>query len=99
MLRIIVTHDCAGCRTAQARARAVRGARPGYPVEVVDLEQAPPPPGVFGTPTYLLDDVVVFLGNPGLSDLLTLLDHTAEHTADHPVNGAVDGVAGGDDDE
>ncbi len=74
LLRVVVSPDCAGCRTAWARARAVRLARPSYPVEVLDVADRPLPAGVVGTPTYLLGEHVVCLGNPDLPDLLRLLD-------------------------
>lgn len=76
-LRIYVAPGCAGCRTALAVAETVRQARPDHLVEVVDLADHPDeplPPGVVGTPIYLLDDVVVSLGNPELDELLHRLD-------------------------
>ncbi|WP_407319221.1 hypothetical protein UQW22_02250 [Isoptericola halotolerans] len=41
---------------------------------MVDLETAPTPRGVVGTPTYLLGDDIISLGNPELADLLLQLD-------------------------
>ncbi|MDQ3579042.1 MAG: hypothetical protein M3443_15905 [Actinomycetota bacterium] len=79
-LRIYVAPGCAGCRTALKLAEAVRQARPYHPVEVIDLADqpdAPLPPGVIGTPTYLLADEVISLGNPEWKDLLCRLDTAA----------------------
>ncbi|MCA1675745.1 MAG: hypothetical protein ABR608_09470 [Pseudonocardiaceae bacterium] len=79
-LRIYVTPGCAGCRTALKLADAVRQARPHHPIEVIDLADQPDeplPPGVIGTPTYLLGDDVISLGNPELAELLSRLDSTA----------------------
>jgi hypothetical protein len=60
-----------------AHARAVRRARPSFPVEVVDISERPVPHGIVGTPTYLLGERVVALGNPELVDLLSLVDTAA----------------------
>ena len=53
--------------------------RPTYPVELVELEQpdAVKPDFVFGTPTYVLGERIVSLGNPALATLLNLLDTEA----------------------
>lgn len=76
VLRIYVAPGCAGCDTAVAMAVAVRQVRSHREVVVIDLADGaePPPAGVIGTPTYLLDDEVVSLGNPTLRDLLGILD-------------------------
>ncbi|MGH3981147.1 MAG: thioredoxin family protein [Pseudonocardiaceae bacterium] len=83
-LRIYVAPGCAGCRTALTLAETVRQARPNHPTEVIDLAGQPDqplPPGVIGTPAYLLDDEVISLGNPELGELLCRLD-TAATTGD-----------------
>jgi hypothetical protein len=83
-LRIYIAPGCAGCRTALTLAETVRRARPGQPIEVIDLADqpdAPLPPGVVGTPTYLLGDDVVSLGNPEPGDLLRRLDNPARQRA------------------
>ncbi|WP_309117692.1 thioredoxin family protein [Saccharothrix sp.] len=79
-LRIYVAPGCAGCHTALGLAEAVRQARPDHTVEVIDLADqpdAPLPPGVIGTPTYVLEDEVISLGNPDWEDLLCRLDTAA----------------------
>lgn len=77
-LRVYVAPDCVSCRTVLRIVDAVRQARPEQVVEVVDLSRLPMdeplPPGVIGTPTYLLDDRVISLGNPELPELLARLD-------------------------
>jgi hypothetical protein len=76
-LRVYVAPGCVGCRTALSIADAVRQARPEQVVEVVDLSDqpyAPLPAGVVGTPTYLLGDRIISLGNPDLGQLLDELD-------------------------
>lgn len=80
-LRIYVAPGCAGCRTALSLAEAVRHARPDHPVEVIDLAEQPDeplPPGVIGTPTYLLAGEVISLGNPDWEELLCRLDSAAD---------------------
>lgn len=75
-LRIYVTPGCAGCEIAAAMAGAVRRALPCREVVVIDLadDPGPLPAGVIGTPTYLLDDEVISLGNPEFAQLLRVLD-------------------------
>jgi hypothetical protein len=55
-------------------------------VEVVDLDRLPPgqplPAGLIGTPTYLLDGRVRWLGNPAADELLTVWDEHADATRD-----------------
>lgn len=77
VLRVYVSPGCLGCPTAVRIAAAVRRARPAQPVEVIDLAERPAEPlpvGVVGTPTYLLADHVISMGNPELAELLDLLD-------------------------
>jgi hypothetical protein len=76
-LRVYVAPGCVGCRTALRIADAVRQARPLQDVEVIDLADrpdAPLPAGVVGTPTYLLGDRIISMGNPDLGQLLDDLD-------------------------
>lgn len=77
ILRIYVAPGCAACRTARKLAEVVRHARPHHPIEIIDLAERPDeplPPGVIGTPTYLLAGEVISLGNPDLTELLDRLD-------------------------
>lgn len=86
ILRIYVAPGCAGCRTALDLAEAVRAARPHQPIEVINLADEPDkplPPGVIGTPTYLLADEVIALGNPEMTGLLHRLDRVAAAAPDH----------------
>lgn len=80
-LRVYVAPGCAGCRTALKLVDTVRHARPAQVVEVIDLadrREAPLPAGVVGTPTYLLGDRVISMGNPDLSELLGHLDSASD---------------------
>lgn len=74
-LSIYVTRACPGCATARRVADEVRRVRPDVRVELLELDDAgPPPPPVFAVPTYLWGERVVSLGNPYLPDLLARLD-------------------------
>ncbi len=75
-LLVVVTAGCASCRRALSLVEAVRRLRPEQPVEVIDLVDGPGavPDGVVGTPTFLLGERVVSLGNPTLEELLATLD-------------------------
>jgi hypothetical protein len=63
-LRVYVSASCLVCDRAR---------------QLVDLDQpdAVKPDFVFGTPTYVLGERIVFLGNPALATLLSLLDAEA----------------------
>lgn len=78
-LRVVVSAGCATCAYALRLVESVRRLRPRQPVEVVDLDDraVAVPAGVVGTPTFLLGERVVSLGNPTLEDLLATLDRAA----------------------
>lgn len=78
-LRVVVSAGCATCRYSLKLVESVRRLRPRQPVEVIDLDDRglAVPVGVIGTPTFLLGERVVSLGNPTLEDLLATLDGTA----------------------
>jgi Thioredoxin domain len=64
-LEIYITDQCANCQEAVVIAEVARSIA-GLEVRVVNLD-APGqhvPPQVFATPTYVLDGLVVSLGNP-----------------------------------
>lgn len=76
-LRVVVAAGCVGCRLAGELVDAVRRLRPLQPVEVIDLDDVDGPPvpaGVVGTPTFVLGDRILSLGNPTLESLLATLD-------------------------
>ncbi len=78
-LRIYVSASCPMCHRAHELVAEVRTLRPAYPVEIVDLDQpdVQKPDGVFGTPTYILGERIISLGNPTLQTLLDLIDGNA----------------------
>ena len=75
-LRVVVSAGCVACRRARELVDAVRELRPAQPVEVVDLDDRDSvvPAGVVGTPTFLVGEEIVAMGNPGLRLLLDTLD-------------------------
>ena len=66
VLKVFVAEDCAGCAEARAIAGRIQKEYPTLAVEVVELADsgAALPEGVFATPTYMLNNRVVSLGNP-----------------------------------
>ena len=75
-LRVVVSAGCATCRYTTKLLEAVRRLRPLLAVEVIDLDDpgVEVPDGVVGTPTFLIGERVVSLGNPTVEDLLATLD-------------------------
>ncbi|WP_322821733.1 hypothetical protein [Chloroflexus sp.] len=78
-LRVYVSATCIACKYTYELVERLRTIRPNYPVEVIDLDQesSKRPAFVFGTPTYVLGETVISLGNPELTTLLAWLDHIA----------------------
>ena len=64
-LDIYISDQCTNCREAVQIAKEARGIT-GLEVTVVNLGEPGQrvPPQVFATPTYILDGLVVSLGNP-----------------------------------
>lgn len=72
LLQVFVSRGCDSCLRAREIGDAVLGAYPGIAVEIVDvseLDGRPLPDAVVAVPTYLLDGVVLSLGNPHLASL------------------------------
>lgn len=75
VLRVYVAAGCPGCDRAGELVRRLRAVRPTQDVDVVDLDALEHmPPQVVGTPTYVLGEGIVSLGNPSLERLLRLVD-------------------------
>lgn len=73
---VLVTADCPACERVPDVVAAVRRLRPGVDVTVVDISTEDIPDGVpfVGTPTYLVEERIVSLGNPDPQDLVTILE-------------------------
>jgi len=70
-LRIFVTQDCPNCTETYTIARQIRQVYPDLVVELVDIadQQVVVPETVFATPTFMLNNRVVSLGNPRLTEV------------------------------
>lgn len=73
---VLVTSDCSACERVPGVVAEVRRLRPGVDVTVVDISTEGIPDGVpfVGTPTYLIEEKIVSLGNPDPQDLVTILE-------------------------
>jgi hypothetical protein len=73
VLQVYVSQGCDSCARAREIGAEVSLAYPGVTVEIVDVSEAGSggglPEAVIAVPTYLLDGVVVSLGNPHLASL------------------------------
>jgi hypothetical protein len=79
-LQVYVSANCAVCQRTRSLIATVRAQHPEYPIELIELDQpgATRPDYVFGTPTFVLNDRIVFLGNPALDALIDLLQIAAD---------------------
>lgn len=66
VLRIFVAQDCPGCVEARAIAERIEQDYPNFNVEIIDIadDQKTVPDRIFATPTYMLNNRIVSLGNP-----------------------------------
>jgi hypothetical protein len=75
LLQVLVAEGCLTCRWAVRLAREVQQARPSHHVVVLDVSDGEVTDHrIVGTPTYLIDGEVAFMGNPERDTLLTALD-------------------------
>jgi thiol-disulfide isomerase/thioredoxin len=72
VLKIFVTDDCPSCIEARTVAARIEQNYPDLIVEVIDMtdSQAVVSEAVFATPTYMLNNRVVSLGNPKLDEVV-----------------------------
>ena len=76
VLKIYITENCPGCDEARKIAAYVERDYPEIEVEVINIidSQAVVPEAVFATPTFMLDDRIVSLGNPSPKQVAQWLD-------------------------
>ncbi len=72
ILKIFVRDDCSGCVEAQRIAARLIQEFPQLKVELIDIgnPQAIVPESVFATPTYMLNNRIVSLGNPNPAEVV-----------------------------
>jgi len=70
-----------GCWSCQETPNIVADIAPQFPdleIELLDLRENDKPDFVFATPTYVLDDRIIFLGNPTSEELKRKLTDLTE---------------------
>lgn len=83
MLYVYIASDCRICAISQRLINQLRALRPGVRMTVVDTDspESAVPAHVIGTPMYLWNDTVLFMGNPDMSELLERVDTYSQATA------------------
>ena len=76
ILRVFVIEHCATCDEARALAIQIDQDYPDVTVEVVDIGDAEVavPETVFATPTYMLNNRIVSLGNPYPEEIARVIE-------------------------
>ena len=77
-LQVVVASHCANCGPALALADDLATRFPDLTVEIIDLDAAGAvvPDAAFAVPTYLLNDRILWLGNP---DPIAAVAHLKHH--------------------
>jgi thiol-disulfide isomerase/thioredoxin len=83
MLEVYVAPGCDACDYARELAQRASRAFEGIEVAVIDIEASEhqPPPAVFAVPSFLLDGVVLSLGNPSWERLRDALSESGRSEA------------------
>jgi glutaredoxin-related protein len=78
-LRIFIAENCPGCNDAREIAAQIEQNYPKIAVELVDIveSRAAIPESIFATPTYMLNDRVVSLGNPSPEQVAQWVEEAA----------------------
>ncbi len=76
ILRVFVIEHCATCDEARALAIQIEQDYPDVTVEVVDIgdTEMAVPETVFATPTYMLNNRIVSLGNPYPEEIARVIE-------------------------
>jgi len=76
VLKVYIAENCSGCDEARRIAAHIEQDCPEIEVEVIDIidSQAVVPEVVFATPTFILDDCIVSLGNPSPEQVAQWMD-------------------------
>ena len=73
-LEVYVAPGCFGCEEARRLAGEAAARFPRLSVRVIDLAERSPPEPVAAVPTYVMDGVVIALGNPRPDELFARLE-------------------------
>jgi thiol-disulfide isomerase/thioredoxin len=75
ILKIFVAKHCPTCQEAYKIATHVAQTFPTVDVKLIDVGVSPVdvPDNVFATPTFILNDRIISLGNPSLQDVTDCL--------------------------
>jgi alkyl hydroperoxide reductase subunit AhpF len=73
-LHVYVTETCWACQEARSIVAEVKPQFPDMEIELRDLNDERRPSQVFATPTYILDERTIFLGNPTREELIQKLE-------------------------
>jgi hypothetical protein len=74
-LTIYLEEGCPGCERARQIADEVKRRHGAIDVEVVDLAEVMGiPEAIIAVPAYVLDDRLVYLGNPRLTEMSALIE-------------------------
>jgi hypothetical protein len=73
-LHVYVTETCWACQEARSIVAEVKSQFPDMEIELRDLNDERRPSQVFATPTYILDERTIFLGNPTRNELIQKLE-------------------------
>ena len=81
-LKVYITEHCPGCVEAQHTAIRIGQNYPDVTVRVIDISSTEEavPEEIFATPTYVLNNRVVSLGNPGPDDISRWLGQRQNQT-------------------
>ena len=79
VLKVFITENCPGCDEAHKIAAHVEQDCPEIEVEIIDIldSQAVVPDAVFATPTFMLNDRIVSLGNPSPEQVARWVEEAA----------------------
>lgn len=80
-LKIYVAEGCSGCLEARHTAFQIKQDYPELSVKVIDIGSAGEsiPDDVFATPTYMLNNRIVSLGNPDPTDIVRWITNAADN--------------------
>ena len=73
-LVVFVSDHCRTCPDAVDTAKRLDEQYPELEVERFNVDEAKPRDEVFAVPTYMLDDEIVFLGNPTDKQIYALFE-------------------------